>query len=1059
MKIKYILLTLLSFSFLFGCSESKSFSFTSNKPQWTFYGEGLGTYVTKMGRNKNQTSMWLSTDWGESETVFFKWNNLSPGFYKVTAYVRAQDVQQGTDGASFWHFYDSGFGTQSPYMDLHGDYDWRKIEYTLKVKGTDLTVWFRLKSPGQVWIDDFSIEKAEKGNDKISIEAPFPRSIQKEKNFKPMLQKNPERKKLYSFEGNEPGHPFTINKGAGEFSPQKYYNFKIDKMPIKDWSNFDRLEMDVFNPNETYIDFFVTLADSMTTNYWSQVNHKQTLAPGWNKLSFSLTQFVGERGSHRFQRPINLSKLEKFFLVIDPDSKYSFSSKYFLIDNIALSSNPMPAIPEGIMAFDFTSQKAENSGNLTRVTTQTAYNDQRGYGFFEPKFWRVEDSQYASESLRYTIGLLDGHFRIKLPNGKYQINLIIDKLGYWDVPFWSDRTVYANGSPIFKETRNSGKDFLYDLLRFESIIPDIKDHPYDLYLSKVFHSIDKTIEVSNGILDLEFKGDASGISLNTLILWNKKYEGSGQLFKKAFEKRNKDEFNWMSRSIQKSIQDTSLQKLSISIIEPDLYLNPVNVKKATSTNLDFIGGAGDRPYQTIQLNPGNNDEKVSWSFGNFVNEKGEIINSNEMTVSDLVFQYTSPDNNHETYLLTGKYLKPQLDHSAILLKNHTKYLWLQFKFNEKTPKGIFHGEMFFNHGNETTKFPLRVTVLSYTLPKIEFPVGFFGLDPLPYSYFSGSGYNELRKKYRTLALEALGEAGFTTFTGLPEDIAELDDLFKESARWGIQTVYSYGGQFPQSRIDFSKKPGEMSEDAFYEKAASDLKMLLSNKNWPKIVHTFSDEAGGYSDKIASDIELAKKYKKYFPFLPLGGFGSFHDGDSKKLNSYFDYGFYSSLTKSDISKLKNTNLRWGFYNASAGNLDDPRFSFGLGLYIARLNGLSQYLEWHSAAVSNYPFYDFDGRESDVVMFFPTLDGKLLNSLRFELSTEGLHAFKKLKLLENAVANNSGRKMSINSARAWIESLKKENFFYSSNTFMNNKKNNFRDFEIKLNEHLKNIFLKN
>ena len=258
--------------------------------------------------------------------------------------------------------------------------------------------------------------------------------------------------------------------------------------------------------------------------------------------------------------------------------------------------------------------------------------------------------------------------------------------------------------------------------------------------------------------------------------------------------------------------------------------------------------------------------------------------------------------------------------------------------------------------------------------------------------------------------------------------------------------------------DIANKPGDVSEEQYYLKAASELKVLLNNKNWPKIVHTFSDEAGGYSDKLASDIELGRRLKKYFPFMSLGGFGSFHGGDSNKLNAFFDYGFYSSLTKGDISKIKDNGSRFGFYNASAGNLDDPRFSFGLGLYIARLNGLSQYLEWHSSAFNNYPYYDFDGRESDVVMFFPTKEGSLLHTLRFELASEGIHAFKKLKLLEIAIANNSGNHEHLNKARLWMDSLRKENYFYSSTTFMSNKNINFRDFELKLNEHLKNIFLK-
>lgn len=1057
MKVKYILSFVLIFSLAVGCAYSKSFSFTPKEPQWNFYGEGLASYVTNMGRDKDQTSMWLSTDFGESETAYFTWNDLSPGLYKVIVYVRAENVQKGSEGVSFWHFYDGGFGTQSPFMDLSGSYNWRKIEYSIKVKASDLTVWFRLKSPGQVWVDDFYLEKVESAEDKVSIEKAEPLPAKNIHMTKSSNVATAARKKLYTFDGSEPGHPFAVKNKTGEFAPQEFYNFKIGKMPVKDWSGYDRLEMDLFNPNDTYTDFFVTLTDDKTTNYWSQTNYKQTLAPGWNKLSLPLNQYVGERGSHRFQRPVNLSKLEKFFVVIDPDKKASFEKKNFLIDNIYLSSNPMPVIPEGVWAFDFTSHRAPSTGNLIKVTTQNLFDENLGFGFVDTKFRRVEDSQYASETLRYTIGLLEGHFKIKLPNGKYQMDLVIDELGYWDVPFWSDRTVFANGTPIFKESRGSGKEFLNDLLRFESVTPGPADHPYDLYLAKVFNHISKNVEVTNGYLDLDFNGDATGINLNSLLLWNKEKDSQGLAYKAALEHRSKIEFDWMSRPLQKGDKNPN-QKLTISAVEPDLYLNPNESRKAGTQNLIFTGGEGDRPYQLIQLSAGNNDEKISWSFSDFTNEKGQKINKDNLEISDLVFQYTSPDTNHETYLITGKYLKPMSDHSVVLKKNQGRYIWLQLPINDKTPRGKFTGEAVFHHGSEVTTFPLEINVLSYTLPKIEFPVGFFGIDPLPYSYFSKDGYNALRKKYRHMAVNTLGESGFTTFTGLPEDIGDLNDLFNESSKWGMNTVYSYGGQFPQSFLDLAKKSGDISEDEFYKKAADNLRPLLQNKNWPKIVHTFSDEAGGYSDKVASDIELAKKYQKHLPFMALGGFGSFHGGDSNKLNSYFEYGLFSSLSKADIGKLKSNNQRWGFYNASAGNLDDPRFSFGLGLYIARLNGLSQYLEWHATAFSNYPYYDFDGRESDVVMFYPTTDGKLLHSLRFELATEGLHAYKKLKLLESAIANSAGPAAALSNAKVWMDTLRRENYFYSSTTFMSNKKQNFREFELKLDEHLKNIYLK-
>lgn len=1049
---KIILILIMSLAA--SLANCKTFTFSSTETPWQFYGEGSGTYVNDQGHDKDKNSIWLSTDIGETETTFIKWSDLVPGIYKVTTYVRALDMQKGIDGVSFWHFYDGGYGTISPFMDLYGNYDWRKIEYTIKVKSSELTVWFRLKAPGQVWIDDFQIEKINTEESKVTIgPAVNIQSITKKEKTS-FLQQNSTKKILYTFDKSESGHPFSLKNNTGIFSPQNFYNFNTEKMPIKDWSSFDRIEMEIYNPNDFYTEIFVTLTDNLTTNYWSQLNHKQSLAPGWNKLSLSLNQFLGERGSHRYLRTLNLLKLKKFFIIVDPDKKYKFDSNNFLIDNIILSSNPMPFPPAGVMSFDFTSEKAPSMGNITKVTGQTVYNDERGYGFINPKFWRVEDSQYASQVLRYSIGILDGHFKVKLPNGKYQISLIIDKLGYWDVPFWTDRMVSANGNPIFKETRSTGKDFLYDLLKFESIIPDIGDHPFDLYLSKIFNPINKTIEVSNGVLDLEFKGDATGISLNSLVIWNKKIDELGISYKKAIDKRNRDEFDWMSHSIEKNINYKIEKDFSISIIEPDLFLNPKTPKPSSSKTLNFMGGVGETPYQVIQLNPGDKQELVSFSFTDFINEKGNKISSKDIEISDLIYQYTSPDINHETYMLTGKYLKPLSEHSLKLKANRLKYLFLQLKITDNFMKGNYKGEVLFNYNQSQIKLPITITIMPYKLPSIDFPVGFFGLDPLPLSYFSSIDYNEIRRKYRLQALHAIGEAGFTTYTGLPSDPDELEELLKESSKLNIKTVFSYGGQFPQKMIDLNNKPSDQDEEHFFKHISKDLKRYYDKKNWPVVVHTFSDEAQGYSDKFNTDILWGQKLKKYFPFMPLGGFTSFENSDSYKLNSLFDFGFYSSISKKDILKLKNNNLSWGSYGASAGNLDDPRFSFGLGLFIARFNGLSHYLEWHASAFSNYPYYDFDGRETDSVMFYPSMEGKIYQTLRFKMATEGLHTYMKIKLLEKIIAEDSSNSKGIADSKKWLESVLRENNFFATSKFLSNKKINFREFEKKLNENIYN-----
>lgn len=1046
-----------------------STGFTIRDNPWSFYGNGFGQIVSNMGRENKDSdeveSLWLSCDWGEDHTAFYQWKDLKPGKYRVIYYVKAQDLQLGPDKVSLWNFHDGGKGTVTTFDDLTGTFNWRRVQYEVDVKKSELTLWFRLKGPGQVWVDDFSIEPTKK--ESIGLMISQPEDEKKKVSYRPF---NSPRTKmttmLFDFSQGQKGHPFSVVNGMGEFKPQKFYDFDLDEININ-WKKYDRLEMDVFNPNTEFADFNVTLADEQSRDYWSQTNHKQTLAPGWNKIGFSLNQTVGERGSHRSNRSINLSRLKKFYIVIDPDNKQNFISQKFRIDNIKLSANPAPVVPAGVWAFDFTSHKSPTETGMVKVTTQTLFSLDRGYGFSDANFWRVEDSQYASEVLRYSIGLMSGRFKVVLPNGRYQLSLIMDKLGYWDVPFWKERTFTANGKILHRDVRGTGQDFLRDLLRFEKVEPGLNDNPYDLYMDQLFRPIEKTIEVTDGVLELTWSGDESAVSLNTLIIWKSEKEKEAQRYLSEVRQRNKLEFEWMSKPLYIHKEKTKNQTMPIAVVDTSLSLRPDRVLPAADSIIQLSGGQSERPYRILQLVAATKDEVVSWEVKNLINERGEKVPTNALQFSEVIYQFTSPDLNHETYTVAGKFLRLLNENKSTVKAGHNRYLWVQLAIEDKLPKGSYSGEIQFIRGKNKTSIPLRLNILNYSLPPVDFPVGFMGLDPLPYSYFPGKGYSEIRRQYRLGALKKLADAGFTTFTGLPEvnvknrdnkielDFTEIDEIFATTKKIGLNgPVYTYGGKFPHSLLDLSKKPQQMNDEHYLKLIGEELQNAFAKKKWPAIIHTFSDEAAGYSDQVKSDMEKLAHLKKNFPFLSLGGFGSFKERSAEALNKSFDYGFYSHIGQREIKWAANQNKKWGLYNISPGNFDDPRIAFGPALYFARRAGLSQYLEWNSFGFNNYPYYELDGREADVVTFYPGSDGRLHPSLRFELAVEGLHFLRKLHLLEKIIREKKTGKY-VSSAKAWLDSFRYHYNFTSSDELPLIKKIDFKKINTELNVHLQQL----
>lgn len=1009
------LLLLFSILTLTTATATVSFNFDQDIQQWGIWGDGLGSHRQDVG-HQSPGSLWLSTDFGETQTAHYHWGNLTPGNYRVVAYVRARRVQTSHEGVSFWHFYDGGVGTRNVFMDLHGNYEFRKVEYVLKVLGKDLSLWFRLKVPGQVWIDDLTLEKTSSGPTEVFLAPPRPLQLRTVKG--PSIKRTAIRRSL--------AHPEKL-------SSREYYNFNVESVLHGDWRSFERVEMEVFNGTSKFYPFFLTLGDEGSVNYWSQLNHKTHLAPGINHLSFDLRQFLGERGSHRFHRPLNLERLRKMFVVIDPDGRLPVTNQ-ITMKNVSLMALPPPQVPRGVLAIDFTSHKSQGSSDFTKVTTQDLFDPETGMGFINPSFWRVEDSVYLPENLRYTIGLKSGKFRVSLPDGKYRISLVMEKLGLWDPPFWRNRRVSFNRTPLLVESRSDVQEYLRDLLRFEKIVPGENDHPFDLYLSELLAPIEKTVEVKNRSFELEFDGDPSGIGLNTLVIWPLKEDKVARDFLKRQQERDKLEFDWISRPIS-SLESPAVDKVP-SLVAPELDLTPQSNRRSIGDEIELTGFEGERPFALIQIPMA---QEVSFSLSKLKGTEGKVYPAGDFGFNELVYQYISPDLNHETYMIAGKYFRPLQYGQSIHSRPMTRYYSLQVSITPDSPAGIYRGALEIQSGKQKKVFPVTLTVMPQRLPKLNFPVGFFGLDPIPHTYFEGPGLQILRQKYRHLALRRIAESGFTTYTGLPADTVELDELFRTALKYGLnQPVFSYGGKFPQELLEKGV-------------AADELRWLLARPHWPTIVHTFSDEAGGYSNRIQEDLELGQNLKKIYPFLALGGFSSLKNNGARKLNRLFDYGFYSGLQEDKLIR----GQKWGSYNASSGNLHDPRYAFGPGLFLARERGLGAYLEWHLVGVNNYPYYDLDGRESDVAMLLPSLSGELYSTLRFELATDGIQSLKKLFLLKELIERNEGTTSALTEAKRWLSALRSGNKYLQQDDFLRGEGQDFPRFHKELNQQLMNI----
>lgn len=952
-------------------------SFSKGLHKFGIWGNGLGSLDLNTG-HKGLGSIVLACDFGESHTAYRNFTGLKSGNYKVSFYIKSDHILKHKH-SSLMHRYDAGKGLVTPFYNKYGTFNWTKVEYTTYIKN-EFKFWIHLKNAGKVWIDDFSLKKV-----KTKVHAhTFTKS-----NYKGFQIVKNKSKKVKAKK------PVVLTKKKYSLSKSKYLNLFKDSFTIDTLEGYSRLKLNITNPTIRNYDLYVTLQDKKTTNYWSQLNFVNTIGPGNNTLNFNLNRALGERGSVKYNRKIDLNNITKIFIVIDPNKEGIATDKSFIISKLTLDNFNPPRKDKRILAYDFTSHKLDTLEGFTKVTSQDIYKNSKKFGFVEPEFYRVSDSKYASTINRSYISLLNSGFIVNLPNGEYELELNINGLGYWDVPFWKKREVYLNGEPIYVDSRSSASDYLKDYFRFENIEPTVHDNIYDLYLSKIFKPIRTKVKVTNNFLKFDFKADATGINLNSLIIWPVSANKVARKYLKLLDKFKSKESNLLARKISKK-SNSILSKLELSILEPQLNLSVSKISTNKAKEILLKGLSNESTFKIIQLRNNSVAKRISLKLRgkNFADQQF-------LSFHPLKYQFSALDMNHETYKLLAKIVMPPVQ-SLNLEANEVRYLLVKIDFS-KVKKANQRVTLAFDWKEHYLDLGFKIQKLEYKLPAVDIAAGFLGLETMGPLYYKNKRLDRFKQELRLKALAIIAKYGFTTFSGLPKvnvtnkagtiqvEDKELKEVLLQAKQLNMSSsIFTYSGEFPNQLISSLKSKADYD---FANNYLDKIKVF----NGQKIVYTFSDEPNGYSNKLDSDTAKAKDLSKTLPSLLLGGFGAM-DKQSKKLNKFFDYGFYSSLDKNELINIDKEDKYWGTYNGSHMPLDDPQFSFGAGLYIMQSIGLNHYLDWHLNATHNYPYFEFDGRETDSVMLYPRSNGDLYTSLKFEHAVLGLNIYRKLILLD-------------------------------------------------------------
>lgn len=819
-----------------GLARGDTSDFATGLGEWKAWGTGEQTHSAALG-HAAPGSVMLQCGSGQEQTLH-RALPLAPGRYRVTAWLRG-DIGEGQWGFGGWIFYAVSEKHETVVRDLKGAFDWSRVTFTIEVPaGCENThLWFRLKAPGSLWLDDIAVEphtgepiayqfaRSETAFPKPNAVGVGSRCVDCHRWWAAeaghcllcgaalagadgaggdAAEATPPERLLIGFEAARAAEEkkrhvirrttdaqATEGARAGVIAFGRYNNMSLGDPAMRDWSGYDYFAIDVFNPLTTVERFSIAISDKEAASYWDQLNHYTRLTPGWNRLRFHINRHVGERGSVKIKRYLDRRNIRRLWFAVAPEDPRPVEAG-FLVDNVRLlKAPPAPVAVAGMHAFDFVQESSRVQGGFLPVLERHRYHPDVGFGFVDAAIWRSHDSVYADTLNRDGIFVLKGGFGIDLPAGRYVVYLCVNPLGYWNEHFWSRRWVAVEGRPVLDQTRTNAADRVADFLRFQDVEPEPGDNPYDLYLRDIFAPLVVETDVADGRLDLAFEADASGLCLNWLIVAPAAKRAEVDRYLADLRPVQQDEFDNLARAIEPSATVATnaigasdrARGFYAALVDSDARVRPGDILPGNGPAIRLEGGVGERPLQALlvrNLGPAPAALRVTASALRSADGR-TLLKPGPDWVRRAVNQYQCHSYNHETFEISPRFLR-RLDSAGHRLPPaRSLLLWYQLAVDATLPPGVYRGELTLRLGDAETVYPVELTVHPYTLPPLDTGVGFFGLDPVDLRHNPPPDAVAYRSELRHRALEELARRGFTTWTGLPPA-----QLVKNGDRWQVE---------------------------------------------------------------------------------------------------------------------------------------------------------------------------------------------------------------------------------------------------------------------------------
>ncbi len=806
-------------------------------------------------------------------------------------------------------------------------------------------------------------------------------------------------------------------------------------MPV-DWSGYDALILDVFNPSDQPLEAWVLVGDRAWQEkggtYWNRHNGAATFAPGAGQWVVPMKGlYRGEAGSRNNDIKRN----------VDPDSIVRLDLSFgregqtgrVIVDNIRLVKASRPA---NVQAFDFGPPGQSAMLGWTPVSHETSYSEERGFGWWPPAGcpWdgAARDTTFGPMLLRDFCEAGGYQFRIDLPPGLYRAVVFYENSGYWggEQAQHGERRILANGEAAWQESRPDGP--AHALYRFEDVEPVGAD-VWDTYMApELARPAEFRARVAQDGLLLRFEADRVwGSKVAAVALWRDEdaaasrwvdeqraelaaefrrsavcLDGPPAPFDVRPEWRELGVIAWPV-GMEDIVTPTSVPPAQSPPPE-ELSVSRLAVRDEYEPFCLAVRPLGDLGECRLELDP-------------FAGPGGLDA------VVQVVRYNTSRGFNSIAYHIMPHTLRAE--QALRLDADVTREIVVTVHVAADSAPGLYGGAVRIVDaaGKLVLRAPLELRVAPVVLDRdTPFLMGFFGLMPPPLIP------EDRRSRVLEETLVLLREHGMNAVSGGPSwrltgwhdgeptiDFGEMDGYFRLLREHGFdRPLNGYGGARFQGLHDGYEKgrSGEAVEQQSglpYEEALVCAWRAVDEharrEGWPTIFYAMCDETRvrETAERELDFMRLMARVSAAFP-QTVRTSGSYSVSFERRPTDPDDLAYWHQrfLEALDISSL---NLHDESVMAEARGLGKEiqiynqgrtRYSFGLYQWSEWTKGVRARWQWHLNILHGYQFFDLDGREPDTAMICYGRD-RIYPTIHFERCREGAEDFYLYQTLETLI----------------------------------------------------------